>query len=491
VSAIVGSSMAARIAGFARSKVLEKRINTPGRYPRPLVDFYDSRKKKTQFVGNEVLVGIKEPASNLSSQKWAGSDTLNNAVELNPGMMASFTSSNMFSSIKWGFDDLRKSCGVTILPNDNGAQQVDGRVYRRDSSSERVLYDKLTEDIESMTDRFSELRDLEVHRQGATAKDLAGLNAILPIQNAGNYGGLDRGKIPVVQHVVFAGNDGNGTNPPWIGARGVVGSTLLVQLEEFFTQLRAAASTCGLPKGKWRCFVGRGFLKMLKAELRSNKMQFNVDAEKGDSKINLLITDERLGLSSPDLSMEWDPTLETLDVIAAAEVGIGPSQIALTFNGGGATRQAKGLIYVTAAGALDKVVITDQGEGYTTAPTVALGNVGAGVGGAVTVTVFKETAGAGLTQVDADDVRIGRIATVAVTAGAGYPTTGTAAPFTNRLYALYEPSWQYLVQDGLDQYLSIPSDNPRARMLEQQLDHTHALVCNCPRVNGVFAASAT
>lgn len=50
---------------------------------------------------------------------------------------------------------------------------------------------------------------------------------------------------------------------------------------------------------------------------------------------------------------------------------------AVTFAGGGATRQAQGVISVS-AGAIQKVIITDPGAGYTSAPTcTATGGTGA------------------------------------------------------------------------------------------------------------------
>jgi hypothetical protein len=160
-------------------------------------------------------------------------------------------------------------------------------------------------------------------------------------------------------------------------------------------------------------------------------------------------------------------------------------------NAGQIARHAKGFVTVTAGGALDKLFITDPGVGYATVPTVTLGNAGGGTGGSVSqVKIFSTSSGAAFTTVPSDDVRIGRVdaANFTIVAGSGYATTGTAAPATNRLYALYEPAWEYLVQEGMDNFLSIPADNPRGRQLEQQWDHTHALTNCCPRVNGILVA---
>lgn len=511
--AVIGSNQAARIADLAHQKVQEKVLAKVGRNPRPLINFLDGRKKPTQFTGDGIMVGIKEIATNINAQKWSGNPTLQSANTIQNTLFAQFKSSNMFSNMQWGYDDLRKASGVTILPNQNGSNTADGRVFARDPSSERVLYNRITEDMESFTDRTEQLRDLECHRPGATTDDLVGLFGIMPMSMTGQYGGIDRASNPAVQHVLFAGAVTEQSGVPWIGARGTTGSsgTLLAQLEKFIRALRTAAYSCGLPKGRWKLLGGSGFFDKLKAQLRQEKVAFNIDASSGESKLNLLITDERLGLSSPDLDLVLDFTLDHMDLDFASEIGLAPSQITVAFSGGtfengvsaGAVitgtgpnagqiaRHAKGFMTVTAAGALDKLFIADPGCGYTAVPTITLGNVGSGTGGSVSqVKIFATGSGASLTTVPSDDVRIGRLdaAGSTITAGSGYPATSTAAPATNRLYALYEPSWEYLVQTGLDNFMSIPADNPRARQLEQQWDHTHALTNCCPRVNGILVA---
>lgn len=522
MSAVIGSNQAARIAGLARQKVMEKSLVKAGRNPRPLINFFDSRKKPSQFTGNGIMVGIKEIAVNINAQKWSGIPTLQGANQIQNTLFAEFKSSNMFANMQWGYDDLRKASGVTILPNDNGANTADGRQYSRDNNSERVLYNRITEDMESFQDRTEQLRDMEVHRPGATADDLTGLFAIMPMNMIGNFGGIDRATNVAVQHVLFAGDVTEQSGVPWIGAKGTTGvsGTLLSQLEKFIRALRTAAFSCGLPKGKWKLFGGSQLFDKLKAQLRLEKVAFNIDASSGDSKLNLLITDERLGLSSPDLDLVLDFTLDQMDTDFASEIGLAPSNVTATFSGGtfenataaGAViggsgpnagqvaRHAKGFVVTTAAGAIGSsggagtaggLFIVDPGCGYLTAPTCTL--AGSGTLGVITPAIFQVAVQSGtISNVPTDDARIGRVdaaRSVTTTLGSGYGAVGLAAPASSRLYALYEPSWDYLVQEGLDNYMSIPADNPRGRQLEQQWDHTHALTNCCPRVNGVFVAS--
>jgi hypothetical protein len=495
MAAVIGSNTAARIAGFANGRVLEKMAVKSARYPRPLRKLMEDRKQKTQFAGGELLVTVKEPAINVGAQKWSGTPTMQNPVNVQPGMLASFTPSNMFSAFQLGLDDLRKSTGITVIPNDNSHNgDIDVRAIRRDPSAERVLYQKIAEDLESFVDRCDELIELEGMRQGATVDDLAGLNAILPIQNTGNFGGISRASVPAVQHVIFAGNDAGATVPQWMGQRGVSGANMLLQLEKFFRQLRAAAATCGLPKGRWRVGAGTAWLDLFKTSMRAQNMQFQIDGTMPSSggKVNLLLTDERLGLGSADVQLEWWPVLDTMDLLYSAEVGVGLSQLTVTFAGGGATQQARGIAYVTAAGVISNVIVTDPGVGYTSFPTVTIGNAGGGTGATFQANVYVTGTGTGLITVPADDARIGRLGTVTVTAGGtGYAATNVASPFSNRMYAIYEPALDYWVQDGLDNRLTIPADNPRARIIEQQWDHTHCLTIKAPRTCGVFVASAT
>lgn len=503
--AVIGSSYAARIAGLARQKVLEKRVLS-GRNPRHLTDFFDGRKKMSQFTGGGVMTPIKEPAFNVNAQEWSGAVTLQDPTQIQNMLMAEFAPKNIFSNFYWPYDDLRKVSGVTILPNQNGAQNADARAYARDPSSERVLYDRLTSDMESFEDRVSQLRDLALHRPGTSSSDaLPGLLALLPINNTGNFGGLSRESVQAVQHVVFAGGLAAQAGVPWIEPAGTTGTngTLLTQLEKFIRVLRNAAFTCGLPKGRWKLFGGSGFYDKLKAQCRLEKVAFNIDASSGSSKLNLLLPDERLGLSTDDMDMVLDYTLDQLDVEFASEIGLAPSVVTATFAGGTTGhadfRLPKGYVVLTSTGALSKLVITDPGNklagtagtGHTEV-TVTFSAPSSGSTGTVTLKYFANATDAHVTTADSDDVRIGQIdgtATVVTAGDSVYPTTGIAALATNRLYALYEPAWEYMVQEGLDNYMSIPADNPRARQLEQQWDHTHCLVNCAPRCSGVFVAA--
>jgi hypothetical protein len=66
----------------------------------------------------------------------------------------------------------------------------------------------------------------------------------------------------------------------------------------------------------------------------------------------------------------------------------GTDYAAVTFSGGGATRQASGYVIVT-AGAVTAVVATDKGSGYTSAPAVSITGSPTGSGATATATVVN------------------------------------------------------------------------------------------------------
>jgi len=288
--------------------------------------------------------------------------------------------------------------------------------------------------------------------------------------------------------VVFAGQDANSTASGNVGPRGTTGSggTLLPNLAKFVRRLRQNAATCGLPKGTWKCFGGSGFFDLYKYQANNYAgMQFNRDAA-GGGNVNLILSDEDMKIAR-DFSMEWDPTLDTLDVTASTEVGVGLSCASVVFSAG----NAKAVAYFTAAGAVNKIVLLDAGSGYSTVPTVTI--TGGGASNATTqVTIYSlDSTTTGKIQVAADDSRLGKIANIAVTgAGSGYTVTATAAPFINRLYCFYEPAWEYPVQNNLDFFMSIPPDEARYRRTEQQVDHMACIKPLAMSCNGIFLAAS-
>ena len=482
------SSHAAAVAGASVAKARSNFVAKSGRSPRPLVEWMKKRKKTGAYMQGKDVMWFKNRATNLVGQAIDGDDTIDDAVRIRDGIKGEVTLARYVWCHRIPHEDIRKENGITIIPNNNAGG---GEITRRVGSpkDDRILYDIMTNANESYLDRMEENWNELLWRQGATAIDVVGILGFVSPQMDGLCCGINRATEPAVQHLIFAGNDANSTlnGQDSLGAGGTVGSggTALSQLTKFIRQLRIRAKTCGLPRGRFKGFGGSGwFDKYIYQANNYAGMRFNRDAS-GGGKVNLVLADEDVQIAK-DFDLELDTTLDLLDTVASDEAGVGLSDLSVTVTGGGGTG-AKFAVYVAADGTIDSVVVLNSGEGYTSAPTLTLANVGNGADGSITCTVYSASSGAGLTQVAADDVRIGKIATVTVAnVGRGYTTTGTTNKFTDMLVVLYEPAWEYLVQTGLDFKLTIPADDPRKRAIEQQCDHCAAIKPLAMACNGIF-----
>jgi hypothetical protein len=86
-----------------------------------------------------------------------------------------------------------------------------------------------------------------------------------------------------------------------------------------------------------------------------------------------------------------------------------------------------------------------------------------------------------LTQVDADDARIGQVATITITAaGSGY-NIPSAINFDNLLVFVYEPAWECKTpHKDIDRTATWVPDT-RQPNNEIQVHHRGMLKCLCPR----------
>lgn len=260
------------------------------------------------------------------------------------------------------------------------------------------------------------------------------------------------------------------------------GGTLRSDLRRLFRNLRLSTQNCKLPKGEFFLMAGGEYIDAYIDECERAGVQYQADVG-GIKKIDGVILDDAVRIGR--LNCYHNPTLDTLDSVASSERGAGVSTATATFSGGGATRQATGLVYVNAAGQITGVMITDPGEGYTSAPTVTLGSVGSGSGATFQAYIYASAAGTGKTVVDGDDFRLGRLATVVVTAaGANYPI-GDVVPFSKRCYILYKPAWDWMPVKGIDRELVIPADPARTLTSELQWDWAGYLINKAPFCNAI------
>lgn len=420
-------------------------------------------------------------------QTWSGNVTLKTATEIHVHKILSYTGYNFFDNHLLVNDNLAQQ-GFTIAPNSqygNGTPRFSG------TKSEYIQLKNLVQDkIDGFMDRISYNKDLLIHRQGTNPTDPSGLMAILPLSMEGNIGDLSRSANPDVQHIVAAGAAG-GSTASNIRPSATIGEsgTLLDTINWALRQAKRYVVKSSLQQGSgWKVFAGEAALDKLAFEYRRQNITWNKDAAKGGAGgIDMVITDDDLKIGM--MPVMWNPTQDAIDDLYPSDKQNGVSQLTVAFSGGGATRQGRAVAYVDAAGTVVGVVVVDPGAGYTSAPTVTIGNAGGGTGATFTANWYGAGGAAtGKVIVDADDVRIGQLAGVTVTApGSGYATTGAVTlNYSDCLYLLWQPSWVLGYRGKKGGSYSIPAEDPRARNVEHQYDSTEVLMNQFPRANAVI-----
>jgi hypothetical protein len=492
MAATISTSQLLSLTGLMVDILVDRNNKTvwADRVKRPLYYYLESIRKPTALSGDGVDFIMKFAASNLSLTTWAGDVTLPNAGSINNHVKWRAKYANFFMAFSVVFD-FYKQLGFTIVPNDS-TQDPNSLIKPMSGQEYSQLKSKLLEDLDSLADQWERLMDMAHHRQGTLSTDLVGLNGLLPASPKGLIGGFDRTRNPLFQHIIAAGS---GAGLP-AGTKHLFGSlttgtsgNACQNLETIFTRLRANAAGSELPSGGWKIFGGMGALNKIKdSYFKQRNVQFQSAAgRKSRGKVDMLLMDDDIQVAGMDFI--WDPTIDDMDGVAASERPVGMSPGIVTFSGGGGSGAAAALI-VNTAGAVDSIVLTERGSGYTTQPTAAISGAGGGTGATLKVWWHKVTASpsgaAGEIGVDADDSRAGTIAYVEVTAaGSGY-TAGTLLNFTDMAWILYEPALCPLYQEGLNKNISVPPQSARNRKAEIQCDATHIFGLRAFRVNAVI-----
>jgi hypothetical protein len=456
------------------------------RQARPFAAWLESKKEKVKLHQNKVAVQLMTRPSG-SGQTWSGDVTLNTPTVIRGNTEIDFTGSNYFDNHKLLIDELANE-GIHIQPN--GAMGINPDKRFIGTGDEWTLLDNIAKQKGmQFLDRISYNKDIQYHRVGASPTDIVGLAGLLPLSMTGNLGGLARSANPILQHSVFAGISG-GTNAANISPSGTTGAsgTLLETIQKAIRQCKRYMARSGLPMGGWRFFGGEGFLDKLTSEYRRIGVQWNKDAAKGgQGGVDMVLLDEDIKVGR--MPFIWDPTLSLMDDLYSSDQTAGVSQLTVTFSGGGGSG-AKGVAYVNAAGTVTSIIVTDPGSGYTSQPTCTLGNVGGGTGATNSVSFYKASAGTGAIVVDADDTRIGQVASVTVTApGSGYPTTGAVSlKFTDCAYLIHD-SWCLGYPVNKNGIITGAADDRRKRDVEVQYDSKEVLVMKFPRANAVIHAA--
>lgn len=491
--ATVGADHIQKLALVAINKRTDrnKKFIRADRMKRPFLHWLEKNSQGIGFAGEKLVHHLKKD-SGLGMQSWAGDVTLQTASPINNALEVETSYANLFMNWKLVHDHYRKY-GYTIMPNSMG-QTVGGRVKPMSGAEFERLAKIVDEDVESFSDSWDRNIDLAVHLQGTASTDLVGLASILPQNMLGTYAGHYRTREPLVQHVCFAGAAG-ATGVEHIGPSGTVSTssakgTLIPTLEKAVRLVKARAALSGMTSGRWVIFAGSSAIDKLKRDYRHWGISYDRSVV-DPGKVDLSILDEDLVFGR--MPVIWDPTLDYMDVAYSTQRALGLAGGSVSFSGG-AGSGAKAVVYTSAAGVITDVVLTDRGSGYTSAPTVTVAGLGTPTSGnAATFQAYyygTGSAGTGKVVVEADDSRIGQLAYIAVTdGGAGY-TAASSLNFSDTFFILWEPSWEFMHQDGLHKHLSIPPDSARARATEVQADGTYFLRCLFNRAQAVVHAGA-
>jgi hypothetical protein len=452
---------------------------------RPFTAFLDSRRKPLPFAHNKEGVELKTRPEG-SGQTWKGDVTLQTPGEIRVHHMFAFKGFNFFDNHKLINDHLADQ-GYIV---DANTQYGPGNPRFKGSQNQYQLLKQLVQDkVDGFIDRISYNKDLQYHRVGANPTDCDGLMAMLPLSMTGQFGGIERAGNPWAQHIVAAGAAG-GTNAPNILPSATIGAsgTLLTTIQKVYRQAKRYVVRSGHAAGKWRIFGGERALDKVSSEYQRIGVQWNKDAARGgEGGVDLTMLDEDLKLGR--IPVGWDPTIDAIDELFPAERQNGVSQLTVTLSGGGASRQGRAVAYVNAAGEVAAIVVVDPGAGYTSAPSIAIGNAGGGTGATFQAHWFGTgSAATGKVIVEADDVRIGRLSHIEVTApGSGYATTGAVTlQWTDCLFLLWEPSWCLGYRGTKGGSFSKPAEDARKRNVEHQYDSYEGVICDFPRANAVI-----
>lgn len=463
---LITSDLASRVSMLTyKQRVTQAKVPKGDRKARPFLRFCESIKKSTGVSGEDgAKFGHIQFSPGLSASWIRDEDTIQAAQQVNHMLRWETGYARATMPVKIVHDEwLRK--GYRIVPHDSGMP-----VKITDAQYSKLKEDLWDNVLEAATDDLDKIIDIAIHRQGGSSKEIGGLNMHLPIVQQGLWSGHNRQDQPLVRHIVKKAT---------VGA----GGTLRKVLRQTFRELAQVKATCDLPAGEFFLMAGGDFIDAYIDECERQNVQYQADLS-GVQKMDGVILDDAVRIGRQNCF--YNPTLDLMNTMATSELGVSISPVTATFSGGGATLQATGLVYVNAAGQIAAIVVTDPGAGYTSAPTVTLGNVGAGAGATFQAKVYSANSGAGLIQVAADDNRIGRLATVTVLGGGTNYTVGDQPLFSKRLYILYKPSWNFEVIKGMDRELVKPADPARSRVSELQFDWGGYFYNTLPGANAVI-----
>lgn len=446
---VIDSDIASAVLMSAQKKYVKTKLKI-GWKPRALLALAESNKEGHNPSGKDgEIIESAQLVPELISQYWRGLDTIMDAQTPHGSIQFAQQYCRHVLPIKMGHDEWLQR-GYVFRAHVAGGDWATRVKAAGEKSLQKLSDDLIKYTLDGVNKAFDDLHDLGLHKQGASYKEPVGLNAMLPIAPIGNVYGHDRGVTPEVQHLVLGSA---------IGASG----TLVSDLEGMFRELGVRNANNGLGS-EMICIAGGDWIQGYKDEARKDG---RVDLDAGGTvKLDAVILDRAIRVGGMDVI--HDVTLDEMNVKAVSEMGLAISPNAVTFSGGGATRQATGYAVVSSGGVITNIVVTDPGAGYTSQPTCAV----ATVAGETLTCSFYGTGGAltGKVVVADDDMRAGKLAGVVVTGGGTGGTAGDAPLFSKRAYFIPRKALAYKIAAGIERQVTHPADSRSVRSSESQLE---------------------
>ncbi len=259
----------------------------------PLGDFAMTKREVVDMSQGIIRVGL-QVSDTGENQGWDRADILSFAENM--------------PTKEFQFAAYNEHRGLTIWDTDlmNAGYEVDFNSQSKTlatplSSSEKTrLRNLIAEKVDNFRDAAKVSFDKVLHLDGSLdTKRTPGLDAALPFNRLGSYGGILRSDAKI-QHY-FAS-----------GLTYTLGGTLEEGMNTAFWQ--AKLNSRGTKRGKYRILCGRGFADRYRRYARNNNMHINVQAD-GVKSLDLNISDS--GLRYMGIALEIDPTFEILDALYA------------------------------------------------------------------------------------------------------------------------------------------------------------------------------
>lgn len=263
------------------------------RQAMPFADFAMSKREVVDMSQGIIRVGLQVSDSG-ENQGWDRGDVLSFAENM--------------PTKEFQFACYNEHRGLTIWDTDlmNAGYEVDFNSQSKTlasplSSSEKTrLRNLIGQKVDNFRDAAKVSFDKVLHLDGSgDTKRTIGLDAALPFNRLGSYGGILRSD-PKIQHYYAT------------GLTYTLGGTLEEGLNTAFWQARL--NSRGSKRGKYRLICGRGFADRYRRFARNNNMQIQTPIE-GSKTMDLNISDS--GLRYMGIALEIDPTFEILDALYA------------------------------------------------------------------------------------------------------------------------------------------------------------------------------